>query len=285
MILVQPVVALVGRFNVPEVARWMGKGYTVTEYNSLQSAVGSSPTIVVINTVPSVGAWSSMRDQFVPKLERGLGDFHIRSPKSKVFVVLPGAGLASGFSSETLEQEVVPLIRQAAEESGVPTISLEDTPSIGEQIAEAVADFSAEKGTWRLVSADSEEADEGPAANAIDGNLATYWHTRYSPKPDPYPHQLIVDMGGPKKIAGFRYVPRQDGGTNGRVKHYRFFTSDDGVAWGAAASDGLLPNTSKATVVRFGAPVTARFFKFVALSEQNGQPYASAAEVDVIASP
>jgi beta-galactosidase len=200
-------------------------------------------------------------------------------------LVLPTTTEKAGFSPRTLEEEVVPLLRQAAEEAEVATIPLESSPSIGEQLAEAVVDFSATKARWHLVSADSEETDEGPAGNAIDGKLSTYWHTRYSPKPDRYPHQLVVDMAEATQIAGFRYVPRQDGGTNGRVKRFSFYTSLDGSGWGEAAVTGTLPNTSQATIVRFSAPIRARFFKFVALSEQNNQPYASAAEIDVVPAP
>jgi hypothetical protein len=278
-------VALVGTFDESGLSRWMGSGYLIKDYAALGEIEPGAADIAIVNQIPSEKSWPEMRDGFVPAMEKRLLAFRKRDPQTRLFVVLPAQASQEGFNDREVNEELVPLLRQAADESGVKTIALEPAPGEGEQIAEAVVDFSAQKTHWRLVSADSEEPGEGPAANAIDGNPATYWHTRYSPKPDRYPHQLIVDMSEDTRIAGFRYVPRQDGGTNGRIKSYRFFISADGSTWGTAVASGAFPNTNKPTLVRFAIPVDARYFKFVALSEQSGQPYATAAEIDVIPSP
>jgi YVTN family beta-propeller protein len=95
------------------------------------------------------------------------------------------------------------------------------------------------RGGW-TVTADSEErvAENGAAANAIDGNPSTIWHTQYQGSTPPLPHWLTIDLGGPFRLGGLRYLPRQDAGPNGTVAQYRVLLSDDGVTWGNPVSEG-----------------------------------------------
>jgi beta-galactosidase len=83
---------------------------------------------------------------------------------------------------------------------------------------------------WTIAYVDSEEraAEDGSAENAIDGQTATFWHTEWSDKKPEYPHRLVLDLGQPRQISGFRYVPRQGPDTvAGRIKDYRIFVGDD----------------------------------------------------------
>ena len=80
-----------------------------------------------------------------------------------------------------------------------------------------------------IVYVDSEERtkEDGSAENAIDGQTANFWHTRWSASLTDHPHRLIIDLGGSRKIGGFVYTPRQ-GGNNvaGRIKDYRILVGD-----------------------------------------------------------
>ena len=40
------------------------------------------------------------------------------------------------------------------------------------------------------------------AANAIDGNPETFWHTRWGETNDPLPHHLVIDLGRPVSAPG-----------------------------------------------------------------------------------
>ena len=44
---------------------------------------------------------------------------------------------------------------------------------------------------------------------------------------------IDIDLGAMHDLDGVRYLPRQDGGVNGRVKGYAFYVSLDGVTWGS----------------------------------------------------
>jgi alpha-L-fucosidase len=90
---------------------------------------------------------------------------------------------------------------------------------------------------WKVISVDSEETAgaDNSAARAIDGDSATFWHTRWNAD-QRQPHHLTVDMGKTNRIGGFTYLPRQDGLLNGVVERYRFETSVDGVDLDARTS-------------------------------------------------
>ncbi len=84
-------------------------------------------------------------------------------------------------------------------------------------------------------SADSFEPIN-PATNVLDGGVGSLWHTTYSATTAPLPHWLVVDMKTPRVVGGFRYLPRQDGSTNGTIGQYRFSISADGSAWRQVAA-------------------------------------------------
>ena len=124
------------------------------------------------------------------------------------------------------------------------------------------------------------EASNGVATKAFDGNTATYWHTEYNPSDPPHPHEMQINLGGRCKVNGFRYLPRQSGGSNGKIKEYEFYVSTDGFNWGSAVATGTFENTAEEQEALF-APVNACYVRLVALSEVNGGPWTSVAELNV----
>lgn len=96
-----------------------------------------------------------------------------------------------------------------------------------------------------------------------------------------HPHVLVVDLGKEREFSGITYLPRQDGGSNGRVKDYSVDVSTDGEKWQPAAK-GSFPDSADLQEVKFQAPVKARYFRFSALSEAQGRDYAAVAELDII---
>ena len=138
---------------------------------------------------------------------------------------------------------------------------------------------------WKVVAVDSQETagDDNAAANAIDNNSSTYWHTRWNDDLK-LPHYITVDMGTSHRIAGLTYLPRQDGNLNGTAESYRFETSTDGANWTTNIASGAfanIRNNPSLQEVTF-APVNARFFRFTALREINANGWTSAAEISVL---
>jgi len=62
---------------------------------------------------------------------------------------------------------------------------------------------------FRVVSVDSQDVVGGnyAATNALDGTPATFWHTEWYQRTTPLPHTLVLDLGGPYQVDGFRYLP------------------------------------------------------------------------------
>jgi beta-galactosidase len=82
-------------------------------------------------------------------------------------------------------------------------------------------------------------------------------------------------------VAGLIYTARTDN-ENGQVKEYELYASLDGKDWGDAISRGRFRRSNPEETIRLSSPVRARFLKFVMLSEQRGQPFASVAELEVV---
>lgn len=135
----------------------------------------------------------------------------------------------------------------------------------------------------QVIYASSEETGDGRAANLVDNDPNTMWHTMYSVTVAKFPHWVDLDAGEVKNIKGFTYVPRQNGGNNGNIKGYKIQISMDGKEWGSPVKEGAFANNLKEKKVVFDKPVKGRFIRFTALSEQNGQDYASGSELTILA--
>jgi hypothetical protein len=138
------------------------------------------------------------------------------------------------------------------------------------------------KNDWKVIHFDSEERNyPGLAAMAIDGDPTTIWHTKWSTGSDPYPHEIIVDMGREYKLFDFVYLPRQDGGKNGRIKDFELYKSSDNVNWDLSFKGSFADNASPKKISLTKGD-TARYFRIIALSEVNNNAWASAAEFSFI---
>jgi len=132
------------------------------------------------------------------------------------------------------------------------------------------------------IRADNENGDY-PAANAIDGQAETLWHTAWDDHAPGFPHHLVVQLPQPAKLAGVTCLPRQDGNPNGWIKEYAVYASADGEDWGQPLARGQFDPNAGLQTVKFSQPVTTRRLKFVALSSFDpAKPFASMAELDVI---
>jgi hypothetical protein len=87
-------------------------------------------------------------------------------------------------------------------------------------------------------------------------------------------------MGQPYTVFKFTYYTRQDG-PNGRIKDYQLYLSTDTLNWGEPVSTGSWTNTAAPQEIEFPEGMVAQYFKLIALSEINGNPWASAAEFEV----
>lgn len=149
--------------------------------------------------------------------------------------------------------------------------------------SESVMDIPAPKIMVKVVllNASSEMPGEGDASKIIDRNPDTYWHTNYGLTVVKFPHTLEFDLLSPQKLKGFTQLPRQDGNPNGQIKQYELAVSSDRKTWNTVKT-GVFPNKGELNTVNFDKPVTARYARFTAISEQGGNDFASSAEISFI---
>lgn len=134
------------------------------------------------------------------------------------------------------------------------------------------------------VSSEETSGEDGRAVNAIDGNPATIWHTRWSSATPAYPHEIVLDLGGSSSVCAFNYQGRATG-TNGNIGGYSVYTSNTPGSWGSPAATGTFATGSAPQSVYF-APRSARYVRLVATSPAvTGHAWATAAELSVDAVP
>jgi alpha-L-fucosidase len=97
------------------------------------------------------------------------------------------------------------------------------------------------------------------------------------------PIELTVDMGNVYTLKGFTYLPDQGRWASGVIFNYLFSISEDGKNW-KDVSKGEFSNIRNSPISR---TVTfqsskARYWRFTALSNTNGDAIAGYAEVDVL---
>ncbi|GEM_PF-4480859 len=137
---------------------------------------------------------------------------------------------------------------------------------------------------WSLHYVDSEETtgDNNAATKAFDGNINTFWHTEWSTGNDPMPHEIQIDLGATYTIAGLRYLPRQDGGANGRISDFEIYVSTDGNSWGTSlVSDTWTYSDNSEKEISFQT-TSGQYVRLRATAETNGNPWASAAEINIL---
>jgi arylsulfatase A-like enzyme len=135
----------------------------------------------------------------------------------------------------------------------------------------------------RLVRFSSENyANDRKAIYAIDGNPRTVWHSQFSQELATHPHELVVDLGVAVEIRGFRYLARQDSGWNGAFAETEFYVGDTPDAGGEPVVRATFAKTRNPQAADCPEPTRGRYVRVRVLSEVNGNPWASAAEIGVI---
>ncbi|MEM7310073.1 MAG: sulfatase-like hydrolase/transferase [Planctomycetota bacterium] len=136
-----------------------------------------------------------------------------------------------------------------------------------------------------LVSFSSQNVANGKlAANALDGDPRTHWHSAFSDGVAEHPHELVLDLGAEVEVIGLRYLARQDQGWNGAFAETELYLamSPDGFAE-APDARATLGKKRAAQSLDLERPTRARYLKVRVLAEVNGGPWASAAELAVAA--
>lgn len=129
-------------------------------------------------------------------------------------------------------------------------------------------------------TADSSQ-DGNPASYAMDNDANTIWSTEFNPELSQLPHTMTIDMKGTKNVDGVRYIPRQDGSSNGNIGQHKIYTSADCQNFGDPVAYGTWFDDATNKDAAFELH-PARCVRIVAITEAGGRgPWTSAAGFEV----
>jgi beta-galactosidase len=119
----------------------------------------------------------------------------------------------------------------------------------------------------------------------IDGDLKSFWHTRFKPDFAKPPHYVVLQVTGKKPVKGLRYHAWHGPG-NGHLKACAIFVSDDGKTWGdpLVETATLKPGLKTDQQILFPAATRKEFIKLQVTDavSRSGKPLASIGELDVV---
>lgn len=135
--------------------------------------------------------------------------------------------------------------------------------------------------TIEVAGFDSQETvgENGAAANAVDGNPSTIWHTQWQGAAPPFPHHITLDLVELHDVSGLAYLRRQNA-DNGVFKDYEIYVSEDNATWGTPVAKGAFTAAKTPQNVTF-TPKRGRYVKLVGLSSLAGNAFGGAAEINV----
>ena len=191
--------------------------------------------------------------------------------------------LSGGYGPNvTVKEDTAPLIADPAEilpADLTPFIQRVDAALVNDSIRTNLV--VKDKAGWSVLSFSSEatsgEGANGLASLIVDGDAATYWHSRWQGTPATFPHWFVVDMSREEEIKGFRFT--LSGGSGRYMKNIKIEKSSDNVSW-EAIFEGDAPN-QESYILPLPNPATFRYFKLTINSGFEDGVHTRINEIDV----
>lgn len=138
-----------------------------------------------------------------------------------------------------------------------------------------------DRAKWSVAGISSEEPAEGSngglGIHAIDGNTATFWHTKWNGGYATPPHWMTVDMGETKVIHGLVMTGRQST-NNGKPNVIKLEVSSDNTTW-TNAGTFTLQNVNAPQRFFVTSFPEGRYFKMTVQSNFGNVQYTHLAEL------
>ncbi|MFE2124867.1 galactose oxidase-like domain-containing protein [Streptomyces amritsarensis] len=133
---------------------------------------------------------------------------------------------------------------------------------------------------WTATASDEETTGEnGRAANVLDGDANTIWHSKWTAPAAALPHTITIDMHRTAVVSALVYHPRGTG-PNGRAGAYTVSTSTDGISFGAAVASGTWRDDDTVKTATFTRAAPTRYVRLTVTTEAGGRgPWTSAGEI------
>lgn len=170
--------------------------------------------------------------------------------------------------------------KKEAESRTFQTAPAEPDLSTGKRLS---TDAAMPRKTWRVVRASSVETSQPAFApeKAFDGLPGTSWHSKWQGGRDPFPHEIVIDLGSQAVCRGIHYLPRQDRAQNGRIKQYALYIAKNTADWGEPAVKSAFKDTLNEQSVSFTL-VTGQYLRLVVESGYD-KDLTAIAELNILA--
>jgi len=152
----------------------------------------------------SIGFVANIDDNGIFSVESHLGDFHTLSGNYQLRIVI----YYKNGTNNTFTYNY-------SFSDGKPSVDMINTQMI-------------DTSSWIALYASSENPSS-TKERVIDGDVGTYWHTRWSNGYDDFPFELIIDMTTQTDINGFAFYTRDQ--THGTINEFEILKSDDNNTW------------------------------------------------------
>ncbi len=204
-----------------------------------------------IPVISEIGVYSAPALLFPPKISRtpdGKVSITAAEESQQIYFSLDGNAPKVGENAYSGDFDVL-------EATTVHAIAVDSRSGKSSEVARV--DFDLAKGSWKLISSDSN------AIKAIDELSNSYWT---SPA-----NELTLDLGQQVDLKGFTYLPMQARYPSGYIADYAFEVSADGKSWKRVAQGEFsnIQNSPIEQMVRF-EPVNSRFVRLKALRTADG---------------
>lgn len=135
---------------------------------------------------------------------------------------------------------------------------------------------------WRVLEVSDETASDGGGMHTLlDGNLGTFWHSKWDGGSAPLPHWAVIDMNSPRRIIKIDTY-RRSGTTDSKT--IQFFVGPDpdadAASWTKIGESGFVSGKDNVETLISNSVSTlgGRYLKLV-LPDSNRDPFTSIAEV------
>lgn len=139
-----------------------------------------------------------------------------------------------------------------------------NSPEPNDDILKDFSEFIfSDRSKWSITANTKANANQ-VSGNIIDGNLDSYWHSKWPYTiSDDGDHKIEIDMGEQKEINGIYLLSERSGGQF-RPKHIIVATSVDGISW-VTEKEVTINSMSNAreVYINFDASKTVRFIKLI----------------------
>ena len=159
-------------------------------------------------------------------------------------------------------------------------------------VANFQKDSKLDRAGWTVTASTEEASGEGAgngvASCIVDGDLNTFWHSKWQGGEAGYPHWFMIDMKSSKSFDAFEYVSRgvgtsDDGENNGNIVNYQIYVSETEINPNslptAVATGTFSYNGSRSHRVNLGKSVKGRYVMLYTTGQSaNGRVNASCSE-------